>query len=185
MIDSILKEVNPKMGAAIENFKADLARIRTGRANPGILDGILVSYYGTMTPLREMASVSVPEINQIAIKPWDRNALSDIETAVRNSDIGLSPINDGVQVRLILPPLTEERRKEIVNSIKKMGEDTKIVLRNIRREAWDRVQTAEKNNEATEDDRRQAEEELNRFVTERNMEVDTLVAQKETEIMKI
>jgi ribosome recycling factor len=185
MIDSYLKEAKPKMKGAIENLKAELARIRTGRANPGILDGVIVSYYGSSVQIRELATVSVPEPNQISIKPWDKGALASIETAIRNSDLGINPINDGQQVRLIMPPMTEERRKEIGSTVKKQGEEAKVAIRNVRREAWDKVQEAEKNKEATEDDRRWAEEELNKMVNEINKEVDAVVAEKEKEIMAI
>lgn len=185
MIDQILKDAKPKMQGAIENLKTELSRVRTGRANPGILDGVMVSYYGASSQIKELASVTVPEANQIMIKPWDRGALAPIETAIRNSDIGLSPINDGVGIRLVLPAMTEERRREIATQVKKYGEESKVALRNVRKEAWDKVQTAEKNKEATEDDRYWAEEELNKMITEMNKEVDKIVAEKETEIMKI
>jgi ribosome recycling factor len=185
MIDGIIKEVKPKMKSAIEKLSSDLTRIRTGRANPGILDGIMVSYYGTNTAIRELASITVPESNQILIKPWDRGALNGIEAAIRTSDIGINPINDGQQVRLVLPPMTEERRKDIATQVKKSGEETKVAFRNIRKEAWDKVQSAEKSNLATEDDRYWAEEELNKIIDEMNKEVDKVVQEKETEIMKI
>ena len=185
MIDGIIKEVKPKMQTAISKLQNDLSRIRTGRANPGILDGIMVLYYGTSTAIREVASISVPESNQILVKPWDRGAINPIETAIRNSDIGINPINDGQQIRLVFPPMTEERRKEIATLVKKCGEESKIALRNIRKEAWDKVQAAEKNNEATEDDRYWAEEELNKAIDEMNREIDKVVVAKETEIMKI
>ncbi len=185
MIDEIIKNSKPKMTSCLENLDSELKKIRTGRANPEIVDSIKVSYYGTNTPLREMASISVPDSNVIAVKPWDRNALGDIETAIRASDLGLSPVNDGVAVRLVLPPMTEERRKEIAGSIKKMGEQAKISLRSIRGEAWERVQSAEKRKEITEDDRYRAEEELNKLITEMNKEVDHIISTKEAEIMKI
>lgn len=185
MIDQILKDARPKMQAAIENLKTDLSRVRTGRANPGILDGVLVSYYGSNTMIKELATITVPEANQIVIKPWDRGALAPIETAIRNSDIGLAPINDGAQIRLVLPAMTEERRREIVGQVKKFGEETKVSLRNVRKDAWDKVQVAQKNNEATEDDKYWAEEELNKLINEMNKEVDKIVIEKETEIMKI
>ncbi|MFA7253684.1 MAG: ribosome recycling factor [Patescibacteria group bacterium] len=185
MIDGILKESKPKMQASIAAFSAELSKIRTGRANPAILDGIMVSYYGTNTSIKEVATISVPESNQIVAKPWDRNALGAIETAIRNSDIGLAPVNDGQQIRLMLPPMTEERRREIASQVRKMAEEAKISVRNVRRESWDKVQTAEKNNEATEDDRRWAEEELNKMVNDMNKEVDRVAAEKEAEVMKI
>ncbi|MFA5927541.1 MAG: ribosome recycling factor [Patescibacteria group bacterium] len=184
-IDEIIKEARPKMEATISRLVEELKKIRAGRANPEIVDGIMVSYYGTTTPLREMASISVPESTQIAIKPWDRNALSDIETAIRNSDLGLSPINDGVSVRLVLPPLTEERRKQIASQVKKMGEEARVALRNVRGEAWAKVQEGEKRKEVTEDDRYMAEEELNKLIGEMNKKVDQSAADKEAEILKI
>lgn len=185
MISEIIKEVKPKMMTAIDKLETDLSRIRTGRANPSILDGVMVSYYGASTPIRELASITVPEANQIVVKPWDRGSLNSIETAIKSSDVGINPINDGVQVRLILPAMTEERRKEIATQVKKNGEEAKVVLRNIRKESWEKVQTAEKNKQATEDDRYRAEEELNKIIDEMNKEVEKVVLAKETEIMKI
>lgn len=185
MIDTILKETKPKMEQTLQNFRSDISKVRTGRANPSILDGIVVSYYGANSLIKELATISVPEANQITIKPWDRGALSQIEAAIKISEIGLSPINDGQQIRLVLPPMTEERRRELATQIKKMGEEAKVSLRNIRRDTWDKVQTAEKNSEATEDDRRWAEEELNKMVTQMNKDADMIVAEKEAEIMKI
>jgi len=185
MIDQILKEVKPKMHTATENLKSELSKLRTGRANPSILDDILVPYYGSKMHVKELASITVPDLSQIVIKPWERNALGDIETAIRASDIGLNPVNDGAQVRLILPPMTEERRKEIAGQVKKAGEETKISVRNIRRDAWDKVQSAEKNGEATEDDKRSAQDELNKVIAEVNSNIDKIVVDKEAEIMKI
>jgi ribosome recycling factor len=185
MVDQVIIEIKPKMKAAIDNLSEELSRIRTGRAHAGILDGIKAMYYGTATPLKEMASISVPEPTVISIKPWDRGVLSDIETAIRNSDLGLSPVNDGTQIRLVLPPMTEERRKEIVGQVKKHGEGAKVSLRNIRGEAWSKVQTAVKNKEATEDDKYQAEEKLNKLIDEMNGQIEKVIAEKEAEIMKI
>lgn len=185
MVDQIIVEIKPKMKVAIENLEDELSRIRTGRAHAGVLDGVKAMYYGTATSLKEMATISVPEPTVISIKPWDRGVLADIEKAIRNSDLGLSPVNDGTQIRLVLPPMTEERRKEIVGQVKKHGEQAKVVLRNIRGEAWGRVQTAVKNKEATEDDKYQAEEKLNKLIDEMNGEIDKVLMVKETEIMKI
>jgi ribosome recycling factor len=184
-MDTITKEVTPKMQASIDNFALGLSRIRTGRANPSILDGVMVSYYGNNTSLREVASITTPEASQILIKPWDRGVLSAIETAIRNSDVGLAPINDGSGIRLSLPPMTEERRREIVGQVKKMGEEAKVSVRNVRKEAWDKVQSGLKNKEITEDDKYQAEEDLNKITAEMNKEIDRIVFEKENEIMKI
>ncbi|OQA04633.1 MAG: Ribosome-recycling factor [bacterium ADurb.Bin400] len=185
MIESIINEAKPKMKSAVDSLVSNFKKIRTGRANPDILDNVIVSYYGVSTPLREMATIAVPEPMMITIKPWDRNALADIELAIRNSSLGLSPINDGVMVRLVLPPLTEERRKQIVKEVKKEGEQAKIAIRNIRGEAWGRVQEAERKGEATEDDRYRAEDLLNKLVAEKNKEIDQVVAAKEVEILKV
>lgn len=185
MIEEIIKSVRPKMKDAINHLIDDLRKVRTGRAHADILDSVKASYYGALTPIKEMASISVPEPNVIAVKPWDRNALADIELGIRNSDLGLSPINDGVMIRLVLPPMTEERRKDLATQIKKMGEEAKVALRNVRGEAWGRVQEAEKKGDVTEDDRYRAEEELNKLISEYNKEVDQTVAEKEKEIMKI
>ncbi len=185
MLDQILKEAKPKMQASLEVLHDNLAKVRTGRANASILDGLMVTSYGSQMAIKEVASVTVPESNQIYIKPWDKNVIGNIETAIRNSDIGLAPINDGTAVRLILPPMTEERRKEIAIQVKKSGEEAKISLRNVRGEAWSRIQQAEKNNEVTEDDSYRGEEELNKLINDMNKEVDKIVAEKEVEIMKI
>lgn len=185
MIDQIVSEAEPKMKAALENLEGELIRIRTGRAHAGLTDGISVQYYGTNTSLKEVASITVPEPTVISIKPWDRNLLSVIETEIRNSDMGLSPVNDGVQIRLILPPMTEDRRKEIVVQVKRYGEQAKVSLRNVRGEAWSRVQSALKNKEVTEDDKYKAEEELNKLIDRMNKEVDKIITEKESGIMKI
>lgn len=185
MIDQIISEIKPKMNLAIENLIEELSRIRTGRAHAGILDGIMAPYYGVNTPLKEMASITVPEPTVISIKPWDRGILNDIEIAIRNSDLGISPVNDGTQIRLILPPMTEERRREITGLVKKQGEQAKVSLRNIRGEAWSKVQAAVKSKEATEDDKYQAEEKLNKLIDEMNREIDKVISEKEAEIMKI
>ena len=185
MIDEIVNEIKPKMASSLENLQEELSRIRTGRANAAILDGVMVAYYGSKSPLREVASISVPEPTVISIKPWDRNLLADIESAIRNSDLGISPVNDGTQVRLILPPMTEDRRKEISGQVRKFGEQAKVSLRTIRGEAWGKVQSGLKNKEVTEDDKYQAEEKLNKLIDEKNKEVDKIIAEKDAEIMKI
>lgn len=185
MIEQIVKETKPKMQLAISKLQDDLRSIRTGRANASLLDPIMVSVYGAQSAIKELASVTVPEANQIYIKPWDRGVLANIETAIRNSDIGLAPVNDGQAIRLILPAMTEERRKMIAQQAKKFGEEAKIVLRNIRGEVWNKVKSAEKNGEATEDDRYWAEDELNKITAEMNAEVESVVNEKEREILSI
>ncbi|MEI8143035.1 MAG: ribosome recycling factor [Candidatus Berkelbacteria bacterium] len=185
MVEDLLKEMTPKMEAALQNLREELSRIRTGRANPAILDGLSVMVYGSNMAIKEIASVTVPDASQIFIKPWDKNVIGMIETAIRNSELGLSPINDGVGVRLILPQMTEERRKEIVQMAKKYGDQAKISLRNVRGDVWGKVQNGVKTKEATEDDRDWAEKELNTAITEMNKKVDEIVAEKEREILTI
>lgn len=185
MIDQIVNESKPKMKAALANLAEELKRIRTGRAHADILDGLFVSYYGSRSALREVATITIPEPTCISIKPWDRAMLAEVESAIRNSELGLNPVNDGSQVRLNLPPMTEERRKEITAQVKKFGEQTKVSLRNVRGDAWAKVQTGLKNKEVTEDDKYSAEDQLNKLIDEMNKEVEKMVSEKETEIMKI
>ena len=143
MLDKIIAEAKPKMDVGIEHLKDDLRTIRTGRATSGLVDDVMVSYYGNSTPLKQVASVTTPDSNLISIQPWDKSILGDIELAIRNANLGFNPINDGHQVRIVLPPLTEERRKEFVKSVGQKAETVKITLRNIRKEAWEKIQTAE------------------------------------------
>lgn len=185
MINDILKEAEAKMADAAERLKEELKKIRTGRANSGIVEDVKVLYYGIETPLRELATINAPEANLIQIKPFDRNSIGDIETAIRNANLGFNPINDGNFVRITLPPMTEERRIELAKQIKKNGEESKVNLRTIRGDAWSRVQKGQKSGDVTEDDRYQAEENLNKLIEKMNQNVEQVVAEKEKEVMKI
>lgn len=185
MIVDILRDAESKMSATVENLKNELKKIRTGRAQGSLVEDITVSYYGTRTALKELASIAVPEVSLIQIKPFDRNSLGDIENAIRDADIGLTPVNDGTFIRLNLPPVTEERRIELTKQVKKTAEEAKVSLRTIRGDAWSKVQGLIKNNEATEDDKYQAEKDLNELIEKKNKEVDTVTSEKESEIMKI
>ena len=185
MIDQIIEECKPKMNLSLDALQDELSRIRTGRAHAGLIDGFTVNYYGSETPIKEVASITVPEPSMISVKPWDKGLLSIIDSAIRNSDLGLSPVNDGTQIRLILPPMTEERRKEITGQVKKHGEETRVAIRNIRADAWTKVQSALKDKQITEDDKYAAEEKLNKLVVDMNQKVDQFISKKETEIMKI
>lgn len=185
MISDILKEAKAKMAEAVERLKEELKKIRTGRAHSGIVEDVKVLYYGIETPLRELALITAPEANLIQIKPYDKNSIGDIENAIRNADLGFNPTNDGNFVRIILPPMTEERRLELTRQIKKHGEESKIVLRTIRGDAWSRVQKGEKSGDVTEDDRYQAEEKLNKLIEKMNQNIEQIVAEKEREVMKI
>ncbi len=185
MIKDVQKEAENRMKQTLVLLDEEFKKIRTGRAQSSLVEDIKVSYYGTETALKELSLITTPEANLIQIKPFDRNSIGDIELAIRNADLGLNPTNDGNFVRLVLPPMTEERRVELARQIKKIGEGAKISLRTIRSEAWSKVQTLEKSGQATEDDRYQAEADLNKLIDQMKIVVDQKVAQKEQEIMKI
>lgn len=184
-MDQIIKEVESKMSESILHLVEELKKIRTGRAHTSLVEDIRVNYYGSMMPLREVATLSAPEPGLIAIKPFDRGSINDIESAIRNSDIGLNPVNDGNFVRLSLPPLTEERRSELAKQVKKTGEAAKVSLRTIRGEAWDQIQRMVKSSELTEDDKYRGEKRLNEIIDKMNGEVDKTVSDKEKEVMSL
>lgn len=184
-LSKLISDTGRQMDEAIARFQDELKTINTGRASSLLVEGIVVSYYGSQTPLKQVATITTPDANQIVITPWDKNALGDIESAIRNSDIGLSPTNDGNSVRLSLPPMTEERRIDLKKMISKLAEEAKVSLRNHRGESWDKAKDAEKKSELTEDDRYQAEKELNNLITKKNQTVDEITQQKEAEIMKV
>ena len=173
------------MDQAVGHLKEELATIRTGRANASLVDTLMVSYWGNLTPLKQMASVTVPDATSIVITPWDKQAMGDIEQAIRNSNLGLNPVNEGGQIRVVLPPLTEERRLEMVKTIHEKAETSKVALRTHRKEAWELVQKQVKSGELTEDDKYRYEEDLNKVIEGFNKQVDELVTQKEKEVKTI
>ena len=185
MTSKILKDVENKMEMTILKLGEEMSKIRTGRAQSSLVENIAVSYYGSEVAIKELASISIPEPTLIQLSPFDKNSISDIENAIRNSDLGLSPTNDGNFIRIVLPALTEERRVELSKKVKSIGEEVKVSLRNIRKDAWSEVQTEEKSGTATEDDKYRAEKELNEIIEKMNREVDNLVKLKEAEIMKL
>ena len=185
MISDILKEAGNRMRQTIVRLSEELKKVRTGRAQGSLVEDVKVSYYGTETALRELALITTPEAHLIQIKPFDRNSIGDVELAIRNADLGVNPINDGNFVRISLPPMTEERRIELAKQIKRIGEETKVSLRNIRGESWVKVQSLIKNGQATEDDKYQSEEELNKLIEKENSEVEKIISEKEKEIMNI
>lgn len=180
-----LKEIEAKMEKSINSLVNEFATVRAGRANPAVLDSVKVEYYGTPTPITQMASISVPEAHMIVIQPWDMNVLKDIEKAINMSDLGINPNNDGKVIRLNFPPLTEERRKELVKDIKKMAETGKVAVRNIRRDGMDIFKTMKKNNEITEDDIKAAEKDVQDLTDKYVKKVDALLDAKEKELMAI
>lgn len=185
MIKEIMKKTLPKMAAAIESFSAELSNIRTGRANSSLVEDIDVSYYGTNTSLKQLASITIPEPTMILVAPWDKQSLGDIENALRDSDLGLSVVNDGTSIRISLPPLTGERREELSKLVKKYGENARVEVRNIRGEAWEEIQQAHKAKSISEDEKYRAEKELNDLIDKQNRIIEEKVEQKISELAKI
>lgn len=180
-----LNSVEMKMKERIDYLKEELSNIRAGRANPQILNKITVEYYGVPSPLNQVASISVPEPRQILIAPWDKNLLSEISKEISKSDIGINPMNDGNAIRLTFPELNETRRKELAKEVSKMGEDTKVQIRNIRRDAIDDVKKEQKELNTSEDEVRSLEEQIQKITDKQVDIVSTVVAEKEKEIMEI
>ena len=174
-----------RMEKSIGAYKEKLAEIRAGRANPAILNKVRIDYYGTQTPINQVAGISVPEARLIVIQPWDVSILKDIEKAILASDIGINPNNDGKVIRLAFPELNEERRKELVKEIKKIAEEAKVAIRSIRRDGIDEAKTKQKNSEMTEDELKMAETEIQKITDKNIEEIDKILANKETEIMSV
>lgn len=181
----VLNRAEEKMQKTLGNLKNEFASIRAGRANPAVLDKVLVDYYGTPTPINQMAAVSVSEARVLVIQPWDKNLIKEIEKAIQASDIGINPANDGSVIRLTFPQLTEDRRKELVRDLKKYGEDAKVAIRSIRRDANDKLKTMKKNSELTEDDLKQGEDKTQKLTDKYIKNIDEVVAEKEKEVLSI
>ena len=174
-----------KMIKSISVFEENLSEIRAGRANPAILNKITIDYYGTPTPINQVAGISVPEARMIVIQPWDASILKEIEKEILKSDIGINPNNDGKVIRLVFPELNEERRKEIVKDIRKMAEEAKVAIRSIRRDAIDEAKAMQKNSEISEDDLKLAEDKIQKLTDKYVDEIDTILEKKEKEVMSI
>ena len=180
-----LNQYEEKMKKSLANLEEEYGAIRAGRANPRILDRIQVDYYGTQTSLQGVANISVPEARMIQIQPWDAGLIKDIEKAILASDLGLTPANDGKVIRLVFPELTEERRKELVKDVKKKGEEAKVAIRNIRRDANDAVKKEAKANEISEDDQKQLEDKIQKLTDEYVKKIDQAIDAKSTEVMTV
>ncbi|MBR4101024.1 MAG: ribosome recycling factor [Oscillospiraceae bacterium] len=180
-----LRIAEEKMTKTLDRLKSDFAALRAGRANPAVLDKVMVDYYGAPTPVQQMAAISVAEARILLIQPWDVTSLKAIEKAILASDIGITPNNDGKVIRLAFPQLTEERRKDLCKTVKKSGEDAKVSVRNIRRDSIEKFKTMKKNSEITEDDQKEAEKKVQKLTDRFCEEVDKAVAEKEKEIMSI
>ena len=179
------KHIEEKMDKTISVLQENLAEIRAGRANPAILNKIRVDYYGTPTPINQVAGISVPEARLIVIQPWDASLLKEIEKEILKAEIGINPNNDGKVIRLAFPELNEERRKEIVKDIKKMSEDSKVAVRSIRREGMDEAKELQKQGEMTEDEEKSAENQIQKITDNKIAEIDKVVEAKEKEVMSI
>jgi len=179
-----IREASGKMDKAIGAFERDLSRVRTGRASAALLEGINVDYYGTSMPLNQVASIAIPESRLLTIQPWDIKILGDIEKAVLKSDLGLTPANDGKIIRVHVPPLTEERRKELFKLVKKMAEECRVAIRNIRREAIERLKGRKKAKEISEDDLFRLQDEVQKVTDDHIKKVEGIIADKEKEILE-
>lgn len=185
MINDVLNEAEDKMKKTIEVLRKDLGSVRAGRANPAMLEKISVDYYGTPTPVNQLANVSVPEPRMLIIQPWDKSSIKDIEKAILKSDLGITPSNDGVVIRLMIPQLTADRRTEIAKTVKKKAEEARVAVRNVRRELIDDIKQIEKDKLASEDDAKKGQEKAQKLTDKYIKEIDDLLEKKEKEIMEV
>lgn len=184
-MEKLLEELEKKMESTLQVLRKELGSLRTGRASLSILDGIKISYYGTLTPLNQVASLAVPESRLITIQPWDPSLIGDIERAILKSDLGLNPANDGKIIRISIPPMTEERRKQLVKVLKKMAEEGKIAVRNIRREGNEKLKLQQKNKEMSEDELYRQQEKIQKLTDSFIEKIEELGRKKEKEIMEV
>ncbi|HLL54178.1 MAG TPA: ribosome recycling factor [Myxococcaceae bacterium] len=185
MSDEVVKELKTRIDKTLDDLKRDFGKVRTGRASTSILDGIMVNYYGTPTPLSGVASLSVPEPRLIVIKPWEKGQLKEIEKSIKEANIGITPMNDGEIIRLPMPAMTEQRRKEIAKQVKSMGEDHKVAIRNVRRDANERLKSLLKDKKITEDDMKRTTDKVQKETDGGISKVDELVQKKEKEVMEV
>lgn len=184
-MQEVLKEAEARMKKTVEDLRRELVTLRTGRATPALVEDIKVDCYGTQLPINQVANISVPDPRSLLITPWDRNTLSAIEKAIQKSDLGLTPNNDGTNIRLVLPPLTEDRRKELVRKVHKIVEDHRVAVRNIRRDANEEIKRREKNHEISEDESRRLQDQVQKLTDKYIAELDRLQKAKEEELMEV
>lgn len=184
-MNTIFATAEDKMNKSINNLVQEFAAIRAGRANPAVLDKVQVDYYGSPTPINQVAAISVPDPRMLLITPWDKSVLKEIEKAIQTSDIGINPQNDGTALRMQFPPMTEERRRELTKEIAKLGEDCKVAVRSIRRDAIDKIKDMKKRSEITEDDQKNAEKKMQDLTDRFSKEIEKMVDGKQKEIMEI
>jgi len=185
MIPELKKNAEQKMQKSIESLKADLAKIRTGRAHVGLLDHVQVEYYGSMVPVNQVANITLIDARTIGVQPWEKNMFSKVEKAIRDCDLGLNPANQGDIIRVPMPPLTEDRRRELTKVVKQEGENAKVAVRNLRRDANNHLKDGVKDKTISEDDDRRGQEEIQKLTDKYIAEIDKLLAQKEQELMQI
>lgn len=185
MIDDVMLQAEENMEKALDSLHYELARIRTGRANPQILDPVRVDYYGAQTPLNQLASISTPEANQLLVKPYDKSAIKEVEKAIQAANLGLNPNNEGDQLRIVLPKLNEERRKQLVKQTKEIAEEARVKIRNARREANDAIKKLEKQKELTEDDSKEYQEDVQKLTDKYIAKVDESLKNKEEDLMSV
>jgi ribosome recycling factor len=185
MVKQIVADAEARMKKSVEHFRSEMASLKAGRATPALLDKVRVEYYGTPTPVNQVANIEVADSRTLVIKPWDRSVIKAIEKAIQVSDLGLNPMNDGVVIRLVLPPMTEERRKELVKTCQKRTEEERVAIRNIRRDANDAIKKAEKEKTVTEDESKRAQDEVQKLTDKYIKEADQILAAKEKEIMEV
>ena len=185
MIPELKKNAEQKMQKSIESLKTDLAKIRTGRAHVGLLDHVQVDYYGSMVPVNQVANITLMDARTIGVQPWEKNMFSKVEKAIRDSDLGLNPANQGEIIRVPMPPLTEDRRRELTKVVKHEGENAKVAVRNLRRDANNHLKDGVKDKTISEDDERRAQDEIQKLTDKYIAEIDKLLAQKEQELMQV
>jgi ribosome recycling factor len=185
MVKDILHNAETRMTKAVEVVRDELSKIRTGKATTVLLDAVKVDYYGTMTPLKQIANVSTPDSHTIAVQPWEKGMIQPIEKAILNANLGLNPTNDGTMLRVPIPPLNEERRRELVKLVKKFAEDGKIAVRNVRRDAIEHLKKTEKQEHISEDERKRGEQETQKMTDRHIKDIDNLITLKEKEIMEV
>ena len=185
MIKEIMQDSEDRMKKTVEHLAKDLATLRAGRANPAMLDRIVVDYYGEPTPLNQLANINVPEARLLVVQPWDKHSIADIEKAIMKSDLGITPANDGNVIRLAIPQLTEDRRKDLVKVVRKRGEEAKVAIRNIRREANDMVKQAEKEKLISEDESKKGVDEVQKITDKIIKDIDAVLQAKEKDVLEV
>jgi ribosome recycling factor len=185
MIQDLLNKVEERMEKSLQALKKEFASVRAGRANPALLDKVMVDYYGSQMPINQLANINAPEPRLLVIQPWDKGSLNEIEKAILKSDLGLTPSNDGSVIRIVIPQLTEQRRQELVKMIRKMAEEGRVAVRNVRRDLNDEVKKMEKNGDISEDESRRAQEKIQQITDKYISEIDKLLASKEKDLMEV